>query len=118
MGTSHIFYLYDDALGPARDDPAARDRLALDLGRAIIDLVTRPDFIEPEGGEAPHRVTWSRVGEHGNALHWCDEVHSSEVRLYVWAGNCLRELGDIEKCNNRDARKAIERWLGQREGLR
>lgn len=117
MGTTHILYLYDDALALARDDPddpEARDALALDLGRAILELTMTPDFMTETENQSPHRITWKRIGTHGNALHWCDEVHSSEVRLYVWAGNCLRELTNLEILGSRELRDVIERTLAIR----
>ena len=110
MGTTHIFYLYDDALAAARDDPASRDLLALELGRAILGLTVDPEYLAIGGG-APGRVTWQRVGAHANALQWCDEVHDRDVRVYVWAGNCLRELGAIDDDVKREAAAVMKRTL-------
>jgi hypothetical protein len=120
MGTSHILYLYDDALTPARDDPSLRDSLALDLGRAILGLTLDPDYLTDDDAKdnQPQRLTWTRVGSHGNALHWCDEVHSGEVRVYVWAGNCLRELGELDKSLTPALRDVIERTLAVRSSGR
>jgi len=116
MGTSHILYLYDDALTPARDDPSLRESLALDLGRAILSLTLDPDYLtdDTNAKNQPLRITWTRVGSHTNALHWCAEVHSSEVRVYVWTGNCLRELGDLDEAVKRDVCKLFERALTAR----
>jgi len=119
MGTSHCLYLDHDALTPARDDPSLRDALALDLGRAILaltldpDYLTDPDFLSTEN-KKPRRITWTRIGSHTNALHWCDEVHSREVRVYVWAGNCLRDLASLDAPLRRDILDVIERTLAGR----
>jgi hypothetical protein len=120
MGTSHILYLYDDALTPARDDPSLRDALALDLGRAILALTLDPDYFTDADTQTnqPRRLTWTRIGSHGNALHWCDEVHNHDIRVYVWAGNCLRELGALDEPTQRAIRDVIERTLAIRPGGR
>jgi len=105
MGTAHIFYVYDDAL---RDvDPEA---LARDLGVALLTLTMQPD----RDGAGPPRVTWHRVGSHGNALQWCGEIHSREVRVYLWSSNCLTELRHLDDGALRVLADAVARERARR----
>ena len=80
------------SLRAARASPELRAKLVQELGEGIIRLAIEPELVLAPFGRR-NRVTWHRVGSLGNALQWCDEVHSSDERLYVWSGNCLRELG-------------------------
>lgn len=109
MGTAHILYLYGDAL-----DNAGREALAAELGRAVLALTLQPDGT----GVGPQRITWHRVGSHGNALQWCGEVHSRENRVYLWSANCLRDLRDLPDEGLALVRDALDRERARRSGRR
>ena len=42
------------------------------------------------------RITSAPVANHVNCVVRCDEVHSTDSRLYLWSGNCLRPVHQID----------------------
>jgi hypothetical protein len=42
------------------------------------------------------RISSAPVGNMINAIEYCDEVHSTDARLYLWLGNCLRPLHKLD----------------------
>ena len=98
MGQCHIITIYEDGIsgtgGPGYE-------LLEQPGRAAIDLCVAPQHEWTD--EGPARVKDAQVGQMGNCLTWVDDVHSTEERVYVWAGNCLRPFNRL----SRDIQEAI-----------
>ena len=101
MGQAHILCIREDALTlskPSADLPAQ-------VGDAVVRLCVEPEMHWTDSGLQP--TTWAAVGGCSNGIEHADEVHSSDQRLYIWVGNCLRP---IHKVKNEDLQVA-ERLL-------
>jgi hypothetical protein len=91
MGYSHILTVYDDAF--AVHKPTDLNEAIHELGKQVHKLCFAPQYAEqPEGRE---RITWGRIGN-GDAVQWVGEVHSTEAKIFLWAGNCLRPLRALD----------------------
>jgi hypothetical protein len=108
MGTSHVLYVYEDAIRSKEVSP----EFAQEVGRALVKLCLHPDHaMESEGSR---RVTWEQVGHHGNALNWIDDPPSSEIRVYLWAGNTLQRLGDLDRERLLELKALVDTELASR----
>jgi hypothetical protein len=112
MGNAHVLYLYEDALRFAEAGMEVSSELAEEIGRSVVKLCMDPHFaMEPEG---PRRVTWHPIGKSGNALNWVDDPHSTEARAYLWAGNTLQPLRDLDLERLHELKALVERELANR----
>jgi hypothetical protein len=92
MGYSHILTVHDDAFSIHK--PTDLNEAIHELGKQVHRLCFAPQYAEqPEGRE---RITWGQIGSHGNAVEWVDEIHSTEAKIFLWAGNCLRPLRALD----------------------
>jgi hypothetical protein len=60
------------------------------------DADARAKKLERLRRESERRVTSAPVGNHINAVEFCDKVHSSWSSLYLWSGNCLRRINSLD----------------------
>ena len=88
--------------------------LTAQVGEAVIRLCIEPETHWTESGMRP--TTWARVGACENAIEHADEVHSSDQRLYLWIGNCLRPIHRVEKHELEAAEKLLREEVRRRGG--
>ena len=99
MGIAHILWVYEDGL--THHD---RGVLAPAVGEAVVDLCMNPIMTSTPEGLRPLR---SRpVLNHGNCINKAAELRSVDEQIFVWAGNCLRPLYDLDN-DGLDRAKAL-----------
>jgi hypothetical protein len=92
-----------------------------ELDKEIAALSTSLEHI-PDSADAPARrkklellrearkgpdIDSASVGNHANCVNRCDKVHSTWTGLYLWSGNCLRPLHELDA----DDLKTVEQLL-------
>ncbi len=87
MGYAHIIWVYDDGIRDAKHSKGRWDRLRSEVGEAVLQVSL--------GG--PSGVKSANVLGHGNCVNRSDEVHSTDVRAYLWSGNCLTPLHRVDE---------------------
>lgn len=90
MGYSHIIWVNDD---PLSIEPPPAEELKAALGEAVFEIIS-PHYVLISG--KPQRNDSAPIFSSMDAVNYCDEVHSSDARLFLWFGNCLRPLKRLE----------------------
>jgi len=111
MGHVHLFTFYEDGLRLAAEKGG--EEIERELGRAILDLALNPKLITEPTGETV-RLSHKPLGAHGNCVKWVAAPHSSEETLFLWAGNCLRDLRQLEDESLKATQKLLEEEIGRR----
>ena len=91
MGICHIVCVREDALTLNKNRP---DEAMSAIGQGIRDLC-----LEPEHATTPQglkRVRSHSVLNHGNGLRHAGEVHSNDETVFIWGGNCLQTLAELD----------------------
>ncbi len=86
MSYAKVVWIDEDGLRHA----AGRET---ELGQAVIN--------------ACDQETSAALGNHGTCVNFCDEVHSTEARLYLWKGNCLRALHRLDDAEHTIAARLL-----------
>jgi hypothetical protein len=110
MGQAHILCVREDALTlskPSADLPAQ-------VGAAVVRLCVNPEMHWTDSGLQP--TTWADVGGHSNGIEHADEAHSTDRRLYIWEGNCLRPIHKVKDDDLKIAKELLQEELGRRGG--
>ena len=110
MGQAHILCVREDALTlskPPVDVPT-------EVGEAVVRLCMKPEMHWTESGLRP--TTWGRVGPCENGIEHADEVHSTDRRLYLWIGNCLRPIHEVKREDLEAAEELLREELRRRRG--
>jgi hypothetical protein len=110
MGISHILTVSNDALERLRDND--HREIAADLGQQVYKLCLAPGTANTP--ERTERITFGPIANHANAVNWVGNVHSTENHVYLWAGNCLRALRELETEDLRFVLQAAEEELRKR----
>jgi hypothetical protein len=95
MGMAHLLYIYDDGIRDAADDADAHEQIASQVGTGVLKLCLDPDYRSLPSGEIV-RVTRASTEGHGNAINHCDRVHAGGEEVYMWSGNRLASIGDLD----------------------
>ncbi len=103
MGQCHIVTIYEDGISNLGKP---KHELSEELGRTVTDLCMAPMREWTDAGLK--RVTDGKIGNHGSCVNWVDDVHSSEERVYVFAGNCLRPLSALSPEERASVRKLMD----------
>lgn len=109
MGMAHILWVYEDGLTLNSEKG---DRLEAALGQAVFKLCMNPDYAATEHGT--QRIRSHKVLNQFAGVCHLESVHSSDRRLFVWADNCLRGVGDLTDEELQDARALFEAELARR----
>jgi len=111
MGNAHIFTFYEDGLRLAAEKGG--EGVERELGRAILDLALNPELITEPTGETV-RLSRKPLGSHGNCVNWVADPHSSEEKLFLWGGNCLRGLRQLDDESLKAAQRLLEDEVARR----
>lgn len=84
MGYSKILWVYEDGVRAASDSQETWDKLRPVVGDAVLKVCT--EVVIDDDRISAHVLNYS------NCVNLCDEAHSTEAKLYLWAGNCLRPI--------------------------
>ncbi len=95
MGVAYVAWIYDDSIRGATPSPGLWTQLKYQLGEALLKLCLRPDVAFDDRTMQKERVTFHSVGHSANGANLCDQVHSSEERAFLWAGNRLQTLRQL-----------------------
>lgn len=109
MGQAHILCVREDALTLSKPPD-----LTAQVGEAVVRLCIKPEMHWTESGSRP--TNWARVGACENGIEHADEVHSSDRRLYLWIGNCLRPIHEVKKEELEAAEELLREELRRRGG--
>ena len=90
MGMSHVLYIREDCI---RGDKAKSKELQTVLGEAVIDLCLNPKVIQQ--GSEHIDIREKTVMNYGGCVGHAAELHSTDKKLLLWAGNCLRSFDEI-----------------------
>ncbi len=105
--------------------PAPRDGLDKEIAMLSASLEHLPD-----SSEAPVRreklellrqarngapINSAPVGPHANCVNRSDKVHSTDTRLYLWLGNCLRPLHELDPDDLRSAEQLLQEERKRRQ---
>jgi len=85
MGYAAIIWVYEDVIRDAERSKDEYNRLKGELGEARLQVCA--------GG--PEGVRSAPVLSHGNCVNFYDRVHSTDTKLYLWAGNRLRPIHEL-----------------------
>jgi hypothetical protein len=95
VGVAYLTWINDDGVRDATDSPTRWDEMKEAVGEAVLKLCLRPDIEFNARIMQRERETAHPIRNHGNAVNFCDEVHSTDQRVYLWFGNCLRSLRQL-----------------------
>jgi len=42
-----------------------------------------------------------------NCVNWVDEIHYQQKQVYLWSGNCLRKISDLDDEELKDVRDLL-----------
>lgn len=110
MGQTHILEVREDALRGLT--PETRTALASEIGEAVIKSTIDPDQMQTPEGLV--EVLDYKVGNHSGAIRRSAQVHSTELRPFVWAQNCLVDIADAHLDNLESAMKSIQDEIAKR----
>lgn len=109
MGICHIVCVREDALKMNEDRP---DELVSAIGQGIRTLCVDPEHaVTPVGAK---RVRSATVLNAGGGLQHAGEVHSTDEQIFVWSGNCLRTLDELNDEQVTGAKQLFEHLLENR----
>lgn len=103
MGQCHIVTIYEDGISNFGEP---KHEVSEDLGRTVIDLCMAPLHEWTDSG--PKRVKDGKIGHCSNCVNWVDDICSTEERVYVFAGNCLRPLSALSPEERASVRKLMD----------
>jgi len=112
MGQKHILWVIEDGISRTKEKPEA-------LGEAVLKVCLNPDFAPTPDGQGLERVWWRSVlGV--SCVNWVDDVHQSDIRLYLWGGNCLRPIRKLDDEDLEQAAALLQEEIERRakEGKR
>ena len=110
MGYSYIMHIYEDGIKESKPSKEIEKKLKSEIGEAVIKLCLNPEY-DYGAVEDAGKITTEKIGTITNGINLIDEVHSTENKLYLWAGNCLRPIKDLHK---KDL-KLVEHLINKRE---
>jgi hypothetical protein len=125
MGYAFIVYVYRDAIERADHSRQEWRKIGQQLGDGVlqvclghtgpraeldkaIDIASTAARLHPSAPRVheeleslrqervQRRVSSAPVANMINGIEYCDEVHSTDSRLYLWLGNCLRPLHKLD----------------------
>ncbi len=77
MGYAKLLWIYEDGIRHPSDDLSER------VGDAVLNVCTRGAKSAP-------------VRNHNNCVNLAGEAHSTEAQVYLWVGNCLRPIYQLD----------------------
>lgn len=138
MGYAKILFIYEDGIRDAERSTESWRKFTPAVGEAVlracigqipekIELLRLMDVTESVRDQkwesqverlrslTKPSSTSSPVFSHTNCVNLCDTVHSTQSELYLWSGNCLRQLYQIDDDDLTTCRKLIEEELDRRK---
>ena len=112
MGYARLIWIYEDALEDVAPGDERWESLQSELGEGILKLIQDVRSYAVPGGK---RRTSQSLGHTSNAINYCDEVHSSDDRLYLWSGNRLVPLQKADPDELPLAQKLLEEVVDSHE---
>lgn len=112
MGYGHMLMVREDAI---RTEPAGKtsDDLALAVGRAVLSLCLERERIPDDQG-GWRRRWFAPVLNYSSGIEWAGERHTNEEDLFLWAGNCLRPISDVDRAVLERIHEKVTRMLASR----
>lgn len=109
MGQAHLICVRDDGLkfSPPTDLPTQ-------VGAAVVHMCTATEVYFPADRGTPGKV--AAIGAMTNCIEHVDHVHSSDRRLYLWIGNCLRPLHEVNVDDLHVAQELLAAEMQCRQG--
>ena len=95
MGEAYLMWIYDDGVRDALGSAEEWAEMEAAVGKAALKLCLRPDYWLNPRTMKMQRMPAHPVGNHGDCVYLCDEVHSSDEKAYLWKGNCLRPFSEL-----------------------
>src|SRR5258708_31679634 len=116
MGQTHILTIHEDGIRDAKTSAGFDPEYVQSVGLGVLKLCLEPTF----GKDADDffRITWYDIKNNGACLNWVDDVHNTEHHIFLWAGNCLRNLPDLTTDELRQAQTEISRMLETKQESR
>lgn len=92
MGMAHLIWVYEDGIEDALIDPQSWKERAEQVGEAVLQVT----LSRHHTNDRP-TVDKAGVGSHANCVQHCDHVHSGNAGVYLWLGNCLRRMQELDE---------------------
>lgn len=114
MGYAHILTIYEDGIRDAKQPKNAQNYLDA-VGGAVLKLCLNPDKMQTPEGIQP--VTSEPILNHSNCVNHDATVHSTDEQVFIWAGNCLQTLNQLDDERVEEAQRLFDALYKQRKNL-
>lgn len=113
MGHAHILTIHEDGIRSVKQHPDDRRKYRDAIGDAVLKLCLNPDMMEtPEG---PQPVTSEAVLNQDGCVRHDARIHSTDEHVFIWAGNCLRTLNQLDDEQVEGAKRLFDALYEQRK---
>ncbi|MFO8020722.1 MAG: hypothetical protein R6U96_19015 [Promethearchaeia archaeon] len=89
MGVKDIIKIVEDAFLGYEKPYYENEVLCKKVGKAVLQVISEMRRIQTN-------KTYASVLNHSNAVQFIDQVEESDQRVYIWKGNTLRNIQDLD----------------------